>query len=898
MAKKVIRLEEVREHNLQNLSLELPHGKFIVVTGVSGSGKSTLAFNVLFPEGQRRFLDSMNAYARLFVQQLPRADLDFIEGIPPSVSIEQRSTRGGGKSTVGTLTEVYHFFRLLYSRLGVQYCEDCDVPITGGTHASVIEVVKKDLAEIRNKNVLCLAPIVRGRKGTHIELLQKIEKQGFKQVRVDGEYRFLNPVPKLSRYNAHDIDVVIFSGLPASAQLVEKLGMALNVGKGVFSIFTSGREEKIYSAHRSCPQCARSYPQLDPYDFSFNSPRGWCPRCRGFGETFYLPDVKRGARAEDIEESWFSWMEEEREVCQECNGSRLKAMSRKVRLPGEWFNASDRGPSLVDLVAMNAAEALDLFSKIKVKNEFALNIVRDIFPEVKSRLSFLNKVGLDYLCLDRGIPTLSGGEAQRIRLAAQLGSTLSGVLYVLDEPTIGLHARDNALLISSLKKLRTQGNTLVVVEHDEDTIREADYVVDMGPGAGVRGGKIVFQGTARDLLRCKGSQTARFISDHQCSFPTRGERRPVIREKTPESLTASGVENKPHPWLTLKNASLHNLKNLTVEFPLNRFIVVTGVSGSGKSSLTRGSLYPALKQRIAERKTKSSSRKKKESSIEGDQTIQAIYEVDQSPIGRTPRSVPATYIGFFDLIRKIFAQTPDARTRGYQAGRFSFNSKLGRCPACEGAGLIKISMNFMPPAYITCNDCSGRRFNPETLDVRYQGKNIDEVLNMSVEEALIFFKNHPRILKSLNALSNTGLDYIKLGQSSPTLSGGEAQRVKLVTHLLGGLESKMQQLRRAESKSSFFILEEPTIGLHASDVKKLVGVLQQLVDAGNTVLVIEHNYDLIAEADWVIDLGPEGGEQGGHIVAEGTPEEVAQTKTWTGKYLKEYLNRKSSLKKD
>ncbi len=895
MAKKVIRLEGVREHNLQNLSLELPHGKFIVVTGVSGSGKSTLAFNVLFSEGQRRFLDSMNAYARQFVQQLPRADLDYIEGVPPSVSIEQQSTRGGGKSTVGTLTEVYHFFRLLYSRLGVQYCEDCDIPITGGTRASVIEIAQKDFAKIRKKKVVCLAPILRGRKGTHIELLQKIEKQGFKQVRVDGEYHFLNPVPKLSRYNAHDIDVVIFSELSGSALLVEKLNVALNVGKGVFSLSTFGGEEKIYSAHRSCPQCARSYPQLDPYDFSFNSPRGWCPICRGFGETFYLPDVKRGARAEDIEESWFSWMEEEREVCRECSGSRLKSMSRRVRLPGGWFDGSSRGPSLVELVAMNAAQALELFSKIEVKDEFALNIVRDILPEVKSRLSFLNKVGLDYLCLDRGIPTLSGGEAQRIRLAAQLGSTLSGVLYVMDEPTIGLHARDNALLISSLKKLRSQGNTLVVVEHDEDTIREADYLVDMGPGAGVRGGKIVFHGTLKELLRCNNSLTAQFFSDHKCAFPSRGERRPVIRGKTEQVLTSS--KNKPNFWLTLKNAALHNLKNVTAKFPLNRFIVVTGVSGSGKSSLTRGCLFPALKQKIAERKTRVSSQGRKENLIEGDQTIQAIYEVDQSPIGRTPRSVPATYIGFFDLIRKIFAQTPDARTKGYQAGRFSFNSKLGRCAACEGAGLIKISMNFMPPAYITCNDCGGRRFNPETLDVRYQGKNIDEILNMSVEEALIFFKNHPRILKSLNALSDTGLDYIKLGQGSPTLSGGEAQRMKLVTHLLGGLESKAQLLRRAEAKSSFFILEEPTIGLHASDVKKLVTVLQQLVDAGNTVLVIEHNYDLIAEADWVIDLGPEGGEQGGHIVAEGTPEEVARTQTWTGKYLKEYLDRKSSSKK-
>ncbi|MDI9401428.1 MAG: excinuclease ABC subunit A [Verrucomicrobiota bacterium] len=895
MAKKVIRLEGVREHNLKNLSLELPHGKFIVVTGVSGSGKSTLAFNVLFSEGQRRFLDSMNAYARQFVQQLPRADLDYIEGIPPAVSIEQRSTRGGGKSTVGTLTEVYHFFRLLYARLGVQYCEDCDIPITGGTRENVIEEAQKNLAKTKKGKIICLAPILRGRKGTHIELLRKIGKQGFQQVRVDREYYHLEPLPKLSRYNPHDIDVVVFSQLPSADEIVKKLEEALSVGKGVFSIITPDGEEKIYSAHRSCPKCARSYPQLDPYDFSFNSPRGWCPSCRGFGETFYLPDVKRGVRAEDIEESWFSWMEEEREVCHECHGSRLKPMSRMVRLPVQWFSGLPKGPSLAELVAMNADQALKLFSKIEVKDEFVLDIVRDIFPEVKSRLSFLNTVGLDYLCLDRGIPTLSGGEAQRIRLAAQLGSTLSGVLYVLDEPTIGLHARDNALLISSLKKLRSQGNTLLVVEHDEDTMREADYLVDMGPGAGVRGGEIVFQGTLQKLLQCKKSQTAQFLSNSHCKFPARGERRSVNLNKQQRAAKAPKSQHTPSSWLTLKSATLHNLKGLTVKFPLNRFIVITGVSGSGKSSLARGCLYSALKQHLEERKTKSTSRKKVKNLITGAQSIRAIYEVDQSPIGRTPRSVPATYIGFFDLIRKIFAQTPDARTKGYQAGRFSFNSKLGRCTGCSGAGLVKISMNFMPPAYIPCNDCGGSRFNPETLDVHYQGKNIAEVLDMSVEEAIAFFKNHSRVLKSLKALSDTGLDYIKLGQSSPTLSGGEAQRMKLVTHLLGGLEPKTQGLKHAEAKGSFFILEEPTIGLHASDVEKLVSVIQQLVDVGNTVLVIEHNYDLIAEADWVIDMGPEGGEGGGRIVAEGTPEEVAQADTWTGKYLKEYLSQKSSL---
>ena len=884
MKKEIIRIEGVREHNLQNLSLSIPRGEFTVVTGVSGSGKSTLAFNVLFAEGQRRFLDSMSAYARQFVEQLPRADLDLIEGIPPSVSIEQRSTRGGGKSTVGTLTEVYHFLRLLYARLGIQYCESCNIPILGRSRQLVIEQAIQDIKE-EPGNVQCLVPILRARKGNHMELLQEMASEGWYNVRIDGEYYFLKKIPQLSRYSAHDIDIVIPLRDTGEERIRKKLTEALNKGKGVFTLSFRPGKEKIYSEHCSCSQCGRSYAALDPYDFSFNSPRGWCPECRGFGEIFYLPDVDRGSRAEDIEESWFEWMRDEREICPACEGSRLKSSSRWVRLPKEWFSQLKEGPTLVDIAGMNASQALELFERVKVSDSYAQNILRDILPEIRSRLAFLNRVGLDYLSLGRGIPTLSGGEAQRIRLAAQLGSTLSGVLYVLDEPTIGLHARDNARLIETLQGLKKRGNTLVVVEHDEDTIRAADHILDIGPGAGIEGGKVVFQGSFQELEKEENSLTGRSLNLKQ-KYPSRGERREV-RCKT------CGNEGKKQ-WLILKRAQLHNLKNVTLKLPLGRFIVVTGVSGSGKSSLVRGCLYPALKQKIESRSERNGiSKTDKDFCLEGDESIRAVYEVDQSPIGRTPRSVPATYVGFFDDIRKIFAQGIEAKLKGFQPGRFSFNSAAGRCSVCEGAGFIKVSMNFMPPAFVTCEHCGGTRFNPETLDVRYQGKNISEILQMTVAEGIIFFANHPKILRALQALADTGLSYMKLGQGSPTLSGGEAQRIKLVKHLLSGLRSGKEVVpsnsKDLPRNSSFFILEEPSIGLHSSDIHRLTEIIQRLVDSGHTVLVIEHNYDLIAEADWVIDLGPEGGEQGGEIVAEGTPEQIAEQDTWTGRYLKRYF---------
>ncbi len=882
-----IKLHGVREHNLKDLTLEIPRDKLVVVTGVSGSGKSTLAFNVLFSEGQRRFLDSMNAYARQFIEQLPKADLDYIEGIPPAVSIEQRSTRGGGKSTVATLTEIYHFLRLLYARTGIQYCTKCNVPIAEGSRESVLQQMQREIKKM--KDCICMAPIIRNKKGIHVELLQKLAEKGILNVRIDGEFHYLEAIPKLERYVAHDIDAVIFSTATVNNddKIKSLLEVALQMGDGV-ALLQSNRstrgEEKMFSAHRACPKCGISYNPLDPYDFSFNNPRGWCPECHGFGETFFMPqNVNRGAREEDIEESWFNWsqtvsfLENERQVCSLCHGSRIKETSRFVYLPLEWFPSdnkelkntfsitNDHGPSIEQLCKANTSDILKLLDILQITDKRTQDIARDILPEIRNRLLFLNKVGLDYLTLDRGITTLSGGETQRIRLAAQLGSTLGGVLYILDEPTIGLHARDNSRLLNTLQELRSRGNSVIVVEHDTDTIQAADHIIDIGPRAGINGGKIVFQGDYKKLLKCQQSLTA------QC-----------LREATRFNNQKRSVNKKTTSWICLNGATRHNLKNVSAAFPLNRFSVVTGVSGSGKSTLVRELLYPTLKQAFERDKCASGLTFLFNSDDKEEKKIPSTYIVDQSPIGRTPRSVPATYIGFFDQIRKIFAQTIDAKLKGYQVGRFSFNSNQGRCHDCEGAGLVKITMNFMPPAFVNCNTCHGFRFNPETLDVCYQGKNIAEVLDMTVEEAIPFFQNHRKICKTLQLLADTGLEYIKLGQPSPTLSGGEAQRIKLVTHL-------QSALNRTHQEGSIFILEEPTIGLHIADVKLLVDILQRLVDAGNTVIVIEHNLDLIACADYIIDMGPEGGPGGGKIQATGTPEEIAKTATHTGIYLRKYL---------
>jgi excinuclease ABC subunit A len=908
-----IAIHGAREHNLKNLSLTLPRGRFVVITGVSGSGKSTLAFDLLFAEGQRRFLDSMNVYARQFVEQLSRPDVDLITGIPPTVSIEQRNSRGGGKSTVATVTEVYHFLRLLFARLGTQFCPDCQIPVEAQTRDELGRRLRRELCQ-RGK-LLLLAPVVRNRKGFHTDVAEWAASHGYAQVRADGKLWPTTERLRLDRFREHNVEIVVgvldgkqqSPGGRASSrahtsgnnraredarapalhgqQLIDE---TLKLGQGTLFALDSRKHLTVHSTERVCPQCNRSFEALDPKNFSYNSPQGWCPTCRGFGELFYLPDVDRGARADAIEESWYGWQEGEREICPDCGGARLNPLARAVRL--EIANrksqiANRKAAPTIDTFGQMSVEAADkFFRRVRFAHRAAL-IARDILPEIRERLKFLCEVGLGYLQLGRGVPTLSGGEGQRIRLAAQLGSNLSGVLYILDEPTIGLHARDNEQLLAALDKLKSRGNSVLVVEHDEATMRRADYVVDLGPGPGVHGGEVVAAGTLAELLRHPESITGQCLRARK-TYPTRGQRRKVTRSssRTPNSSAPT--------WLTLAHAGKNNLKDLTVHFPLGRLVLVTGVSGSGKSTLVRECLLPALKSRFTRhvsRITRDAPRTIFPSAnITGWDPLQAVYEVDQSPIGRTPRSIPATYVGFMDDIRQLFAQVPEARLRGYSPSRFSFNSPQGRCPQCEGAGTIKLEMNFLPPAFVRCEVCGGTCYNRETLDIEYHGKSIAQVLEFSVEEALAFFSSLPRIKRALRALCDTGLGYLKLGQTSPTLSGGEAQRIKLVSHLLAGL--KERDVLDRQPKRNLFILEEPTIGLHMADVQRLVEVLQRLVDAGHSVIVIEHNLDLIAEADWVIDLGPEGGEGGGRIVAEGPPERIARKKrSHTGAFLRSLL---------
>jgi excinuclease ABC subunit A len=958
-AADAICIHGARHHNLKNLSLAIPRGKFVVVTGVSGSGKSTLAFDLIFAEGQRRFLDAMNAYARQFVEQMARPDVDLITGIPPTVSIEQRNSRGGGKSTVATVTEIHHFLRLLFAKLGTQFCPQCNVPVTGQTRDALAANLQNELKQ--RGDLLLLAPVVKNRKGFHSEVAAWAAKNGYAEIRADGKMFRTDEPFRLDRFKEHDVEIVVgvlerARGAGSSARVKqpgsERAGKvarapqqlvdeALQLGHGTLYALNNHRQLTVHSTERACPSCHASFAALDPKNFSYNSAQGWCPKCRGFGELFYIPDVERGANADSVEESWWSWAQE-REVCPECHGARLNPVARAVRLgigapslarQGRQSRAMLGAPTIDFFSTANVDAALAYFTALKLAGRDA-EIARDILPEIRERLKFLSEVGLGYLELGRSAPTLSGGEAQRMRLAAQLGSNLSGVLYVLDEPTIGLHARDNALLLGALKKLQARGNSLLVVEHDEDTMRHADWVIDLGPGAGVKGGEVIASGTLKELLRNETSITGQQLrAQAGKKYPSRGERRTVAGEKVGkrESERKAGRARlagslshlptfPPAHFLTLAGAATHNLKNLTVRFPLNRFVAVTGVSGSGKSTLIRECLLPAVEAVLTKGRRRSvdeseracvqrTSRSKADISaadashtaalrLTGAELLSAVYEVDQSPIGRTPRSTPATYVGFFDDIRALFAQVPEARMRGYGPGRFSFNSPAGRCPGCDGAGEVKLEMNFLPPAYVRCEVCAGLRFNPETLDVLFNGKNIAQVLDLSVAEALEFFAAQKRIRRPLEALRDTGLDYLKLGQTSPTLSGGEAQRVKLVTHLLGGLKDAPDTLPNPKLQtrnSKLFILEEPTIGLHMSDVQRLVEVIQRLVDAGHSVIVIEHNLDLIAEADWVIDLGPEAGEAGGELVCEGTPEEVAQNKaSHTGRFLSGLVGRNGS----
>jgi excinuclease ABC subunit A len=837
-----IRIHKAREHNLKNIDVEIPRGRFTVVTGVSGSGKSTLAFDILFAEGQRRYLESLNAYARQFVQAASRPDVDAIFGIPPTVAIEQRTSRGGRKSTVGTLTEVHHFLRLLFVKLGTQYCPDCDIPIEPQSEDAIAARILK---EYRGEKVCLLAPLVLNRKGVYTDLAKWAANKGYSHLRVDAKLLPVRPFPRIDRFKEHTIELPISElkiEAKAEKHLRAALSTALELGKGVVHVLQQ-RKMQIFSTKRACRSCGRSFPELDPRLFSYNSKHGWCPACYGTGlqiDEVQWSDERARTGAEDhVLDSWIEWLEVD-ETCPQCEGQRLNREALAVR----W-----RDGNIAHYAAQPIETLREFFSETKTQGREG-EISRDILAELNARLGFLEEVGLGYLTLDRSAPTLSGGEAQRIRLAAQLGSNLRGVCYILDEPTIGLHHRDNRILLDVLEKLEAKGNSLVVVEHDEDTIRRAHHVIDLGPGAGKLGGQVIAEGAAADLMEHPASLTGQFLKN-----PLR------------HPLQPRRAVSRKNDCIEVQKAKLHNLKSIDARIPLGRLTVVTGVSGSGKSTLAREVLYNSLREAkpIGAR------------AVIGAKSIERVLEVDQTPIGKTPRSCPATYVGFWDNIRRLFADTSEARMRGWTASRFSFNTSGGRCETCEGQGIKKIEMSFLPDVKVTCEVCGGARFNPETLQVRLRGKTVGEVLAMSVDEALEFFAAHPTIQRCLQLLQDVGLGYLTLGQQSPTLSGGEAQRIKLV-----------YELAKTNAVRTLYVLDEPTVGLHMADVEKLIRVLHRLVDAGNTVVVIEHNLDVIAEADWIIDLGPEGGAGGGSIVFQGIPDGIRSGHT--GEALSRFLS--------
>jgi excinuclease ABC subunit A len=863
-----IYVRHAREHNLKGIDVRIPLDKFTVITGVSGSGKSTLAFDILFAEGQRRYLESLNAYARQFVQPASKPDVDAIFGIPPTVAIEQRTSRGGSKSTVATQTEIHHFLRLLFMKLGTQYCPACDVPIEP---QSVEAIVARIMKERRGDKVALLAPLVTNRKGFYTDLAKWALGKAVSHLRVDGEYLPTKGWPRLDRFREHTIELPVAEVVVTpenERQLRAAVEAAVELGKGVVHVCCGGwgrRDIQIYSTKRACPSCGRSFPELDPRLFSYNSKHGWCAGCYGTGlklEGVDWSDERARTGTEDhVLDSWVDWLELE-EACPQCDGKRLNPEALAVRF---------RGQSIADMSAQPISKAHKFFDKLAVAGREA-EIARDILAELASRLGFLEQVGLGYLSLDRGAPTLSGGEAQRIRLAAQLGSNLRGVCYVLDEPTIGLHPRDNRILLDTLARLGAKGNTLVVVEHDEDTIRQAEHVIDLGPGAGRLGGEIVAQGTARELEANPDSLTGRFLR-HPLQHPLQ-PRRPVA---------------KSAPAVEVAGARLHNLDDIGVRFPLSRLSVVTGVSGSGKSTLARDVLHENLLALVAAaRDRKPAPSLVGTKSIRGWESVTRVLEVDQTPIGKTPRSCPATYVGFFDAIRKLFADAQESRIRGYSASRFSFNTAGGRCDGCDGQGVRTIEMSFLPDVKVACEACSGARFNPETLSVKLRGKSIGDVLAMNVDEAVDFFENHASIHHCLRLLQDVGLGYLTLGQQSPTLSGGEAQRIKLVTELS---KVRTRPDPRRPQQHTLYVLDEPTVGLHMADVEKLIRVLHRLVDAGNTVVLIEHNLDVIAEADWIVDLGPEGGDAGGRVVLAAPPDDFLArgAKGHTAKALREFM---------
>ena len=863
-------IHKAREHNLKNIDVEIPRDRFTVITGVSGSGKSTLAFDILFNEGQRRYLESLNAYARQFVQPAARPDVDAIFGIPPTVAIEQRTSRGGRKSTVATLTEIYHFLRLLYVKLGTQYCPDCDIAIQPQSPASI---AARLLREYRGRRITLLAPLVVARKGYYTDLARWAAKKGYKTLRVDGESLPTSPWPRLSRFREHTIELPVADievRARSEAALHDGLARALDFGKGLVHVLASqGGRVTVFSTKRACPSCGRSFAELDPRLFSYNSRHGWCESCYGTGVE--MPGFDDEQSGEEL--WWNEWYALAPPRCGACDGRRLNSTALNVRF---------RDRSIAALSAGSVAATGEFFARLR-PGPREREIARDLLGEIRARLKFLERVGLGYLELDRGAPTLSGGEAQRIRLAAQLGSNLQGVCYVLDEPTIGLHPRDNQILLESLTELAGHRNTLVVVEHDEETIRRADHVLDLGPEAGVRGGELIGAGTVADLMRNPRSTTGRFL------------RQPLLHPEKPHRAVDAAT-----PLLTLERVALHNIRGSDVRIPLGRLVVITGVSGSGKSTVARDVLYANLKRLLG--KPAAAHRRPRRAAaaqligcaaVRGLEHIDRVLEVDQTPIGKTPRSCPATYIGFWDDIRRIYAGTTEARIRGYTASRFSFNTAGGRCEACAGQGVKTIEMSFLPDVKVLCDVCGGRRFNSETLAVSWREASIGDVLAMSVDDAVGFFAAHARLHHALKLLQDVGLGYLTLGQPSPTLSGGEAQRIKLVTEL-----SKVREeggSLRARARHTLYVLDEPTVGLHMADVEKLVQVLHRLVAAGNSAVVVEHNLDIMAEADWILDLGPEAGDRGGRIVAQGAPSQIARRsrRSHTGRALEGFLRERT-----
>lgn len=940
-------LKGAREHNLQNIDLDIPRDKLVVITGISGSGKSSLAFDTIYAEGQRRYVESLSAYARQFLGQMKKPEIDYIEGLSPAISIDQKTTKTNPRSTVGTITEIYDYLRLLFARIGTPHCYNCGKEISQQTSTQIVESI---LLNGEGTKIQVMAPVVKDRKGEHLKIFENLRTKGFVRVRVDGEVHDLEEEFNLDKNKKHSIEVVvdrlvIRSDIDFQRRLADSVETSLELGEGILVIlYGSGKDahEKIYSEHFACVECGINFEEISPRMFSFNSPHGACPECNGLGskleidpelvvphnelslnegaivpwsksknkDNYYQqmlqavadhfgfsmdipfneldPEYQQAILYGTSERVEFAFKRKNRSYrvrrkfegvirrmeriymetksnymrsymgqfmsdhkCPVCGGSRLRPESRSVTIGGK---------SISQVVEMPIKESHKFFQNLTLteREEF---IAKEVLKEINERLKFLVDVGLDYITLERSSGTLSGGEAQRIRLATQIGSGLVGVLYILDEPSIGLHQRDNVRLIETLKRLRDIGNTLIVVEHDEETILSSDYVVDIGPGAGEHGGHVVASGTPSEIMENPDSITGSYLSRR-------------------EFITLPSSRRKPNGnYITIHGAKENNLQNIDVEIPLGVFTCITGVSGSGKSTLINEILYKGLYEKINRKHMNAGTHDK----IEGVQHIDKIIIIDQSPIGRTPRSNPATYTGVFTYIRELLAETPEAKKRGYKPGRFSFNVKGGRCEACTGDGIIKIEMHFLADVYVPCEVCKGKRYNDETLDIRYKAKNISEILDMTVEEALEFFENIPKIRKKLQTLDDVGLGYIRLGQSATTLSGGEAQRVKLA-----------KELSRQSTGKTLYILDEPTTGLHFADIKRLLHVLGRLTDTGNSVVVIEHNLDVIKTADHIIDLGPEGGDGGGLVVAKGTPEQIAKSGTFTGDFLKEILTDNST----